>query len=105
MNGTELLLVLGMALAVYAPKVLPLAVLSERSAGRLQAWLRYVAPAVLGALVAPSILARDGHVSMPSWELVAYLLAGLVAATTRRLVAPLGVGLGALLVLALLRLH
>jgi branched-subunit amino acid transport protein len=103
MSGPEVLLVVGMALAVYAPKVLPLVVVSERHAVGLQTWLRYVAPAVLGALVAPAILAPDGRFSVPGWQLAAYVLAAVVAATTRRMVAALAAGLAALVLVTLLQ--
>jgi len=53
----ELLLIVGMAIAVYLPKGLPLVLISESLVARLHRWLQYVAPAVLGALVAPSIIA------------------------------------------------
>jgi branched-subunit amino acid transport protein len=102
MSASELLLIVGMAAAVYAPKVLPLALVSERDATRLRSWLQYVAPAVLGALVAPSILAPNGELTVPGWQLLAYALAAVVAATTRSLVAPLFVGGLALLLAALL---
>jgi branched-subunit amino acid transport protein len=88
---------------VYAPKVLPLVVVSARQASRLQVWLTYVAPAVLGALVAPSILAPAGRVGLPGWELAAYVVAGLVAVVTRRLVAALAAGATALVVVTLLQ--
>lgn len=103
MSGPELLLVVGMALAVYAPKVLPLVMVSERHASRFEAWLRYVAPAVLGALVAPSILAPGGRITIPGWELAAYLVAGFVAAVSRRLVLPLAAGAGALVLVSLVQ--
>ena len=93
MSVSDLGLILAMALAVYAPKVLPLALLSEAVAARLRTWLHYVAPAVLGALVAPSIFAPDGHLGLPGWPGIAFVVAGLVAATTRRMVTALAAGL------------
>jgi branched-subunit amino acid transport protein len=103
MSGAELLLVVGMGVAVYLPKVLPLALVSERQATRLRGWLQYVAPAVLGALVAPSIVAPAGHLQVPGWEVVGYLLGGIVAATTRRMVGALAVGMAGILLAAVLR--
>jgi branched-subunit amino acid transport protein len=88
---------------VYAPKVLPLMMVSARQASRLQVWLTYVAPAVLGALVAPSILAPAGRVSLPGWELAAYVVAGLVAIVTRRLVVALVAGAAVLVLVTLLQ--
>jgi branched-subunit amino acid transport protein len=91
-----------MALAVYLPKLLPLALVSERQAARLRGWLQYVAPAVLGALVAPSIVAPAGHLQAPGWEIVGYVLGGIVAATTRHMVGALAVGLAGIVLAALL---
>jgi branched-subunit amino acid transport protein len=68
MTVTELLIVLGMAVAVYLPKAAPLVVVSERLTARLRGWLEYVAPAVLGALVAPRILAPTGDLAPPTWD-------------------------------------
>lgn len=82
--------------------MLPLALVTERQAERLRRWLVYVAPAVLGALVAPSIFAPDGYLASPGWDLAAYVLAAFVAATTRRLVTPLAVGVVALIVVTLM---
>jgi branched-subunit amino acid transport protein len=99
---SELALIVGMALAVYAPKVLPLALVSEQLATRLRTWLRYVAPAVLGALVAPSIFAGQGSLGLPGWHGLAYLSAAIMAAVTRRMVASLVVGLVVLALTTLL---
>jgi branched-subunit amino acid transport protein len=98
MTGAEVLVIVGMALAVYTPKVLPLALVPEHAADRLKPWLIYVAPAVLGALVAPSIVLRP-----PSLDLAAYLMAGLVAAFTRHMLAAIGAGVAALAIATLLR--
>jgi len=103
MSGPELVLIVGMTVAVYLPKVLPLVLVSERQAARLRRWLRYVAPAVLGALVAPSIVAPAGHLALPGWEVIGYVAGGLVAAITRRMVTALAVGLAGLVLGALLR--
>ena len=56
----ELLIVVGMAVAVYVPKALPLVLISERLTARLRPWLQYVAPAVLGALAElPDLIRAD----------------------------------------------
>jgi branched-subunit amino acid transport protein len=97
MNSADVLIIVGMALAVYVPKVLPLVLVSEHHATRLRKWLEYVAPAVLGALVAPGILLRNGELVAPGPEVAAYAVAGLVAALTRRMVLALAVGAAMLL--------
>ena len=94
MSLNDLLVIVGMALAVYAPKVIPLVLVSERHAERLKGWLVYVAPAVLGALVAPSIVLRP-----PTLDLAAFAVAAVVAAVTRRMLAAIAVG-AVMLVLA-----
>jgi hypothetical protein len=47
-------------------------------------------------LVAPSIFAPQGSLRLPEWDRSAYLLAGVIAATTRRMVAALAVRLSVL---------
>ena len=103
MNGQELLIVIGMAAAVYVPKVLPLTLVSERTAHRMRRWLQYVAPAVLGALVAPSIVAPDGQIIAPRWEWAGYLAAGVIAATTRHMLGALAAGAAVLVLVAIVQ--
>jgi branched-subunit amino acid transport protein len=86
MTPGDLLVIVGMALAVYVPKALPLVVVSEGLTARLRPWLQRVAPAVLGALVAPSILTPAGHLAAPAWNQTGYLVAFVVARLTRRMV-------------------
>lgn len=101
MTGTELLLVLGMAVAVYVPKALPLVVVSESLTTRLRPWLHYVAPAVLGALVAPSIVAPAGQLAAPGWDQSGYVVAFLVALRTRRMLPSLAAGMVVIVSIAL----
>jgi branched-subunit amino acid transport protein len=100
--AVELLIVAGMAVAVYLPKALPLVLISDRLTTRLRGWLQYVAPAVLGALVAPSILAPDGRPAGPSWDQAAYVVAFVVAIWTRRMIPSLVAGMAAIIVVTLL---
>jgi branched-subunit amino acid transport protein len=99
---TELLVILAMALAVYVPKALPLVTVSEGLTIRLRPWLKYVAPAVLGALVAPSIVAPSGQLAAPGWDQSGYLVAFLVAFVTRRMVPSLAAGLATIVLVTLL---
>src|SRR5437879_4243109 len=79
MTPGELFVIICMAVAVYVPKALPLVVVSEGLTTRLRPWLQYVAPAVLGALVVPSIIAPGGHPAVPGLTELGYLVAFLVA--------------------------
>src|SRR5437773_3969531 len=98
MTLTDVAIILGMALAVYVPKVLPLVLISERHAEPLKRWLIYVAPAILGALVAPAIVLRP-----LGWELAAFGVAAVVAARTRQMVLALAVGAIGLVAATLVR--
>ena len=95
-------LLLAMALCVYAPKALPLALVSlgagPRSAA-LRRWLEYVSPAVLSALVAAEIAAPGGALTPPRPEHLAYAAVIALAATTRRVWLSLAAGLGLYLLL------
>jgi branched-subunit amino acid transport protein len=102
-TAIELVVILGMALAVYVPKALPLVIVSEGLTTRLRPWLQYVAPAVLGALVAPSIVAPSGQLAPPGWDQTAYVVAFVVALVTRRMVPSLAAGLATIVVVSLLR--
>jgi branched-subunit amino acid transport protein len=95
---TELAIVLGMAVAVFLPKAVPLVAISEHHTTRLRPWLQYVAPAVLGALVAPNIATN------PNSTQAAYLVAFVVAIRTRRMLPSIAAGLAVLVLVTLIRL-
>jgi branched-subunit amino acid transport protein len=103
MTWDELLVIVGMALAVYVPKALPLVVASEPLTTRLRPWLQYVAPAVLGALVAPSVLAPGGHLEPPGLSHLPFAVAAVATLVTRSVVPSLAAGLATLAVVAVLR--
>lgn len=57
----HLLLILGMALVTYIPRVAPLLLLSSRELNPgLLRWLEMIPPAVLAALLAPELLFAPG---------------------------------------------
>jgi branched-subunit amino acid transport protein len=93
---SEALVVVGMALAVYFPKLLPLIALPQSVTEWLRPWLRYVAPAVLGALIAPAILAPSEPGGAFGWRLLPFGAACVAAVLTRRMVPALAAGLVAL---------
>ena len=58
----QLLLILGMALVTYIPRVLPLILLSSRELNPLlMRWLEMIPPAVLAALLAPALFLQTGE--------------------------------------------
>lgn len=91
-----LLLIVGMGLVTYLPRLLPLAFLSRRSLPQwLSEWLELIPPAILSALLAPSLLAdaapRQLHVGKP--ELLAAVPTLLFALKTRSLAGSVLVGM------------
>lgn len=98
------LMVAGMALVTYLPRLLPALVLQRRRVPPfIAAWLRYVPVAVLAALLLPSLLVAEGKFNL-AWDnlyLWAALPAGLVALRTRSMFATVLAGMA---VVALARL-
>jgi branched-subunit amino acid transport protein len=98
----QLPLLLAMALCVYLPKAVPLVPVwlgSGARAARLRAWLEYVSPAVLSALVGAEIVAPGGDLTAPRLEHLSYLVVIVVGLTTRRVWLALIAGLALYLVL------
>ncbi|HEY3057518.1 MAG TPA: AzlD domain-containing protein [Chloroflexota bacterium] len=91
------------SLAVFTPKVLPLVLVGDRLAPPVRRWLEFVAPAVLAALVAPSIFTADRAIAPPRWELLAFGVTFVVAVITRRMLPPVAAGLAVLLAVVVLR--
>lgn len=92
MTARDAVLVVFMALAVYLPKGLPVLLARERLPRPLERWLRYVAPAVLSALVAPTARAPSEDAAA-MWRAAAYVVAFALALATRRMLIAAGGGL------------
>lgn len=96
------LIIIGMALVTYLPRMLPLVVLNKMELPPLLIrWLRLIPPAVLAALTAQSIFVRQTGVSF-SWRNI-YLLAAIpcfiIAFKSRSLMWTVAVGLISVIVL------
>jgi branched-subunit amino acid transport protein len=64
------LMIFGVAVVSMAPRILPVALFSRREMPPLlKRWLSFVAPAVLGALTAVSILAPAGRLDLGTGNL------------------------------------
>lgn len=103
MIGRDLGIIAIMILAVYLPKALPLLLLGDRLSPGVQRWLKYVAPAVLSAMVAPAILTPGGELTLPGWAQLPFLVTLLVTLIWRRFFIGIGSGLALLVALTLLR--
>lgn len=91
-----------MALGTYLARSVPMAMTSRRALPpRFVDWLDSVAPAVLGALLAPALFTVNGHL-VPPWQNPAFWAAvpsALVAVWKRHLALTLVVGVGTYAVL------
>ena len=90
------MVLLGMAVVTYIPRVAPLWVLASRSLPSLVVdWLRFVPVAVLAAMLAPSLLLLEGRATMGAENLFfwAGLPTFLVAIRTRSLFASVLTGM------------
>lgn len=86
-----------MAVVTYLPRLLPTLFLSGRNLRPLLiAWLRLVPPAVLAAMLAPSLLVREGQIDLGFDNLFfwAALVAFPVAWKSKSLFATVVVGMG-----------
>lgn len=77
-------MIFSVALASLAPRIIPVALFSRRKMPPwLEKWLSFVAPAVLGALTAVSILAPNGAIDLSRenlyiWAFIPTSAAGLI---------------------------
>jgi branched-subunit amino acid transport protein len=102
MTLTDLPAIVLVALAVYLPKAVPLFLISERIPLSVRRWLDFVAPAVLAALVAPSILAPQRSFGALRVEQLAFVATFVVAMWTRRMLPSVASGAVVLLATVLL---
>jgi branched-subunit amino acid transport protein len=102
MTLSDLLTILVIALAVLLPKALPLLLVSDRMHPLVRRWLDYVAPAVLAALVAPSIFTPDRVLAPPRLEQLVFVATFIAAVITRRMLPSVASGLVVLVAVVLL---
>jgi len=89
--------IVGMAVVTYVPRLLPVLFLSGKNLHPLlAAWLRFVPPAVLAAMLVPSLLIRDDVVDIGFENLFlwAAVVAFPVAIKFKSLSATVLVGMG-----------
>ncbi len=96
-QGLILLTMVGMGLVTYLPRLLPILFLSGRTLKPLLvAWLRLVPPAVLSAMLLPSLLVPDKRIDLGFDNIFFWtaLIAFPVAWKSRSLFATVLVGMG-----------
>lgn len=102
MRQEIVLVILGMALVTAIPRFLPVTILSRfEFPEKFKEWLSYIAPAVLAALVAVSVLAPDSTIVISPGNLYiwAFIPTLLVAIYTRSPFYTLVTGIGAMALL------
>lgn len=100
MTAQEVLLVLGMAIVTFAARYPVLALVSKVNLPpSLLSALKFIPPAVLTAIIVPTLLLPRGDTvdfSLSNDYLIAGLLTTLVAWRTKNLLLTLGIGMAAL---------
>jgi len=92
-----LLTILGMTLATYIPRMVPMVALAAKSLPEpMVRWLSYVPTAVLSAMLFPSLLLRDGSFdfSMQNFFFWAAIPAFLLAWRTKSFFGTVALGMG-----------
>jgi branched-subunit amino acid transport protein len=98
MSIHEIILVAGMALVTFAVRYPVLALITKVNLPpSLLAALKFIPPAVLTAIIVPSLLAPAGDIefSLTNDYLVAGLVTALVATRTKNLLLTLAIGMAA----------
>lgn len=96
MDQKIILVLIGMSVVTYIPRMLPLVVLSKVKLPPLfLKWLKYIPVAVLSALLAPGILLSHNHIAFnfDNKALLASLPCFIVAAKTKNLFLTVLVGI------------
>ncbi len=98
-------IVMGMGLLTYGLRVVPIALLERVAIPRtIERALRFVAPAVLSAIIFPALLRPAGpmEVSLVNVRILAGVLAALVAWRTKNMLLTIAVGMAALWIVRIL---
>jgi branched-subunit amino acid transport protein len=96
MNQTELVMILGMALVTFGVRYPVLALVSRiRLPDAVLGALKFVPPAVLSAIILPEVVMPDGSLALNinNPELVASIVAMLIAWRTRNLLLTIVLGM------------
>jgi branched-subunit amino acid transport protein len=105
MEQKIVLVIIGMSIVTYFPRMLPLVVLSKFEMHPLfLKWLRYIPVAVLSALLVPGILLSDKKlaIGLENKAFLASIPCFLVATKTKNLFLTVLVGISSMFLLQLL---
>ncbi|MCG0278065.1 MAG: AzlD domain-containing protein [Thermanaeromonas sp.] len=101
MDRQILLVILGMALVTYLPRMLPLVILSRTQLPNIfLRWLSYIPAAVLAALLAPALFLPEGRFALVGNPyLLAAIPTSLIAIRTRSIALTILCGMAAMVLL------
>lgn len=101
MDRQVLLVILGMALVTYLPRMLPLVILSRTQLPNIfLRWLSYIPAAVLAALLAPALFLPEGRFALVGNPyLLAAIPTSLIAIRTRSIALTILCGMAAMVLL------
>ncbi|SMB94937.1 Branched-chain amino acid transport protein [Thermanaeromonas toyohensis ToBE] len=101
MDRQILLVILGMALVTYLPRMLPLVLLSRTQLPNIfLRWLSYIPAAVLAALLAPALFLPEGKFALVGNPyLLAAIPTSLIAIRTRSIALTILCGMAAMVLL------
>ena len=102
MEQKVILIIIGMSLVTYLPRMLPMVLLSKVNLPPLfLKWLQFIPIAVLSALLAPAILAPQGELSigLDNKAFIASIPCFFVAIKTKNLFLTVVVGILSMLLL------
>jgi branched-subunit amino acid transport protein len=99
-----LAMIVGMMLVTVLSRVPPIILVSRVKPGpRVRRWLRQVPPAVMAAIVGPSLFVRDGRVDLSGHNIELWVGLGtlLVALVSKNFFATIVIGVAVMVVLKL----
>jgi len=101
MDRQVLLVILGMALVTYLPRMLPLVILSRTQLPNIfLRWLSYIPAAVLAALLTPALFLPEGRFALVGNPyLLAAIPTSLIAIRTRSIALTILCGMAAMVLL------
>lgn len=96
--NNEWIMIIGMALVTFAVRYPPLVLIGKLPLPQpIFRALRYVPPAVLAAIIAPTVVMPQGTIDLSlNGYLVSGIISVLVAWRTKSLLLTIGIGMGAL---------
>lgn len=89
---TLLIMIVGMAVVTYLPRVLPLHISSKHWPNWLKNCIEYLAVALIAAITIPTLFVKEQDINFYNPEFIAFIPTIIVAYFTRNLIATVVTG-------------